>query len=80
MNKHLSSAEKAKIKELQEKLRPLNQSGLSQNDQEMRDKLQAELDNIIAAECPLCGSVMIQSINKPFISKEEEAEASLWSI
>lgn len=80
MNKHLSAAEKAKIKELQEKLRPLSQSGLSQNDQELRDKLQAELDNIIAAECPLCGSVMIQSINKPFISKEEEAEASLWSI
>lgn len=80
MNKHLSSAEKAKIKELQEKLRPLSQGGLSQNDQELRDKLQAELDNIIAAECPLCGSVMIQSINKPFISKEEEAEASLWSI
>ena len=80
MNKHLSAAEKAKIKELQEKLRPLSQSGLSQNDQELRDKLQAELDNIIAAECPLCGSVMSQSINKPFISKEEEAEASLWSI
>ena len=80
MNKHLSAAEKAKIKELQEKLRPLSQSGLSQNDQELRDKLQAELDNIIAAECPLCGSVMIQSINKPFISKEEESEASLWSI
>ena len=80
MNKHLSAAEKAKIKELQEKLRPLSQSGLSQNDQERRDKLQAELDNIIEAECPLCGSVMIQSINKPFISKEEEAEASLWSI
>ena len=75
MNKHLSAVEKAKIKELQEKLRPLSQSGLSQNDQELRDKLQAELDNIIAAECPLCGSVMIQSINKPFISKEEEAEA-----
>ena len=55
MNKHLSAAEKAKIKELQEKLRPLSQSGLSQNDQELRDKLQAELDNIIAAECPLCG-------------------------
>ena len=80
MNKHLSAAEKAKIKELQEKLRPLSQSGLSQNDQELRDKLQAELDNIIAAECPLCGSVMIQSINKPFISKEEEEEALLWSI
>lgn len=80
MDKHLSAAEKAKVKELQGKLRPLNQGSLSQNDQELRDKLQSELDLIIAAECPLCGSVMIQSINKPFISKEEEEEALLWSI
>ena len=48
--------------------------------EEARDKLMADLDAVIAAECPLCGSVMIQSINQPFISKEEEAEASLWSI
>ena len=80
MDKHLSAAEKAKVKELQGKLRPLNQGSLSQNDQELRDKLQSELDLIIAAECPLCGAVMSQSINKPFISKEEEEEALLWSI
>ena len=58
----------------------MEQFGTMADWEELRDKLQAELDNIIAAECPLCGSVMIQSINKPFISKEEEAEASLWSI
>ena len=63
-----------------QELRGLSAGSLSQNDQELRDKLQAELDAIIAAECPLCGSVMIQSINKPFISKEEESEALLWSV
>ena len=68
------------MKELQTKLRGLSAGSLSQNDQELRDKLQAELDAIIAAECPLCGSGMIQSINKPFISKEEESEALLWSV
>ena len=80
MMKHLSAADKAKVKELQDKLRPFSGAALSQADQEARDKLVADLDAIIAAECPLCGSVMIQSINQPFISKEEEAEASLWSI
>ena len=80
MMKHLSAADKAKVKELQDRLRQFNASALSQTDQEARDKLMADLDAVIAAECPLCGSVMIQSINQPFISKEEEAEASLWSI
>lgn len=78
MKKHFSASEKAKIEGLLTKLRALNVN--SQNDQEMRDKLQSEIDGIVAAECPLCGSVMIQSINKPFISKEEEEEAALWSI
>lgn len=80
MMKHLSAADKAKVKEYQDKLREFNASALSQADQEVRDKVMADLDAIIAAECPLCGSVMIQSINQPFISKEEEAEADLWSI
>ena len=80
MLKHLTASEKARVKELQDKLRPLNNGSISQNEQEVRDKLQAELDSIIAAECPLCGNVMIQSINQPFISKEEEEEAKLWSI
>ena len=71
MMKHLSAADKAKVKELQDRLRQFNASALSQTDQEARDKLMADLDAVI---------VMIQSINQPFISKEEEAEASLWSI
>lgn len=68
------------MKDLQEKLKLLAQGTLTQTEQELRDKLQTELDTIIAAECPLCGSVMIQSVNKPFISKEEEEEALMWSI
>ena len=67
-----------KVDELLNKLRGLNAS--SQSDSEMRDKIQSEIDSVVAAECPLCGSIMIQSINKPFISKEEEEEAALWSI
>ena len=57
MMKHLSAADKAKVKELQDRLRQFNASALSQTDQEARDKLMADLDAVIAAECPLCGSV-----------------------
>lgn len=80
MMKHLTVEEKAKVKELQDKLRPLMGVSLSQNDLEKRDQWMAEVDAIIAAECPLCGSVMIQSINQPFISKEEKEEADRWTI
>ena len=37
--KHLSAADKAKVKELQDRLRQFNASALSQTDQEARDKL-----------------------------------------
>ena len=61
MMKHLSAGEKAKVKELQDRLRPLNQTAMSQSDQELRDKLLAELDAVIAAECPLCNDSIYQS-------------------
>ena len=78
IKRHLTASEKVKVDELLNTLRGLNAS--SQSDSEMRDKIQSEIDSVVAAECPLCGSIMIQSINKPFISKEEEEEAALWSI
>lgn len=34
----------------------------------------AELDGNIAAECVLCGDIMVQSVNKPLVTREELAE------
>ena len=30
-------------------------------------QVQAEMDDLIAAECPFCGDIMIRNIDKPFI-------------
>lgn len=37
---------------------------------------QTELDGYIAAECPLCGDIMVQSLNKPLVTEEEETEVA----
>jgi len=36
-----------------------------------REKLLAELDDIVASECVYCGDIMIRSIDQPFILPEE---------
>lgn len=84
MNSHMNSADKAKVQELQRKIRTLAANTVGNNakpeDKDTLSALRAELDSTIASECLLCGNVMIQSITLPFISKEEEEEAKQWSI
>lgn len=42
---------------------------------------QTELDGYIAAECVLCGDIMVQSVDKPLIKPEEHAEqARQWAL
>ncbi|XP_057663701.1 vacuolar protein sorting-associated protein 18 homolog isoform X1 [Diorhabda carinulata] len=36
-----------------------------------REQLRAEIDNILASECPYCGEIMIKNIDQPFIEDHE---------
>ena len=42
--------------------------------------LQTELDGYIAAECALCGSVIIKLVGEPLISPSDMPEAESWSL
>ena len=45
---------------------------------EMAD-LEAELDTIVASDCIYCGSIMIDSITQPFVTKEDAGDVVEWS-
>ena len=44
------------------------------------EALQLELDGYIAADCPLCGYVMIRSLSVPLITPEDSEEAKAWAL
>lgn len=52
-----------------------NVAGLSETDQN-----KAELDEIIAAECLLCGDVMIESILLPFYNTNNQSLVASWAV
>jgi hypothetical protein len=44
------------------------------------ESLQAEIDGLVAADCPLCGYAMINSISCSLIPAEEVKEAETWRL
>jgi hypothetical protein len=60
----LSIAQRERIEELEGLLTTCNG--------ESKQFLQSELDGLIAAECPLTGSVMVESIDRGFVTDEDE--------
>lgn len=44
------------------------------------ESLQAEVDGLIAADCPLCGYSMINAVSCSLIPAEESKEAASWKL
>ncbi|PIK61318.1 putative vacuolar protein sorting-associated protein 18-like [Apostichopus japonicus] len=87
---HLSPTQRIHLSELEHQISSLKVSNskrpqmprkgddLTPNREEM-ERLQTQIDDIVAAECVYCGDVMIRSIDKPFIEQDElEARNKSW--
>eukprot|EP01104_Vermistella_antarctica_P010093 TRINITY_DN2663_c0_g1_i4.p1 TRINITY_DN2663_c0_g1~~TRINITY_DN2663_c0_g1_i4.p1 ORF type:complete len:947 (-),score=277.56 TRINITY_DN2663_c0_g1_i4:38-2878(-) len=45
------------------------------------ERLKIDLDELVASECPLCGTIMLKSIEAPFVVENEDAhEIESWAI
>jgi hypothetical protein len=44
------------------------------------EALQLEIDGYLAAECPLCGDVMIRSVGEALVTEQEAEQARDWDV
>ena len=78
---HLGEARACKLTELQAQVAALGREGSGDKGSSgtgvgralpsKQDMVQAELDDLVAGECPYCGEIMIKSVDKPFIDGKE---------
>ena len=80
-HKHLDEPQLEAVKILDGQIRAIsNRAKDDKRAMAQLEFLQNELDGFVAADCPLCGYVMIRSLALPLISPEDSVEAKSWDL
>lgn len=78
---HLDGARLSAVKGLEEQLRSIKTRAKDDKRALAQQELwQNELDGYIAGDCPLCGYIMIQSLEQPLITQNDVDEARSWDL
>ncbi|XP_012271920.1 vacuolar protein sorting-associated protein 18 homolog [Orussus abietinus] len=71
----LSTEQQTTLADLQRQLisdsKPEENASARLESQSTKDKVKAQIDDLVASECLYCGELMIESIDKPFIEEED---------
>ncbi len=79
-HQHLDAEQLATVKSLEVEIQELSTSMGNKGVSSRLEYLQNELDSYVAADCPLCGYVMIRSLDIPLIGEGDVAEAQSWAL
>lgn len=82
ITKYFDSSKISIIRGLEDQLKIL-QSKKDNSDKRslaQQELLQSELDSHIAADCPMCGYLMIESLAIPLITEDDLNEAASWTV
>ena len=83
VQRHRSESIVQSIDEIQKRIhaeKKKARSGNGNGSVKVRQKLKAELDRLIASECPFCGDIMIDVSNQLFIQPTEVELIESWKI
>lgn len=80
VSKALDGVKLAAVRNLEEQLKTLQARSSASDKRALAqlEFLQNEIDGYVAADCPLCGYMMIDSLSIPLINQDDEAEAQSW--
>lgn len=80
-HKHLDDKQLEAVNVLNEQIRVISRRAKDdKRAMAQQEYLQNELDGYIAADCPLCGYVMIRSLSLPLISEDDAQDAASWDL
>ena len=80
--RHLDPQHLAALKIVEDQLKSIN-GRVKDNDRRaiaQQEALQTEMDNYIGCDCPLCGNIMIKSLNTPLVTDLDAEEARSWEL